>query len=222
MDTLPAMAGAVSVTLSVMGWTLLFGCILGLLMAAAKIKGGPALKKAMRIITDIVRGLPTMLILFLVYFGLFRLISSVTGFQFGSWDKRVFVITALSMELAVQCSEMFCSAYKAIDRTQIEAAVSLGYTQRQCLSYIYLPQGFRIILPNIGNTVLAVMQSTALVYTLGVFDILGKARQIAANNLNMQTFEMFTLAAVLYWLIAIVNDLIFRWLEKKVNHGLKW
>ena len=89
-----------------------------------------------------------------------------------------------------------------------------GYTGWQQFQHVIVPQGLAIILPNLGSAVLSIIQATALVYTLGIFDILGKARQLDTNVSHVKTFEMYFAVAMIYWVLAILIQQVFHLLER--------
>lgn len=217
----PKILGALPITLEITAITLVIGWLLGLVLAIGKIKGKPWLQFILRISTDIIRGIPTVVLLYIVYFGLPILLNSLFGINMRNVSKITFVVIALSIELATSGSEMFRSAYNSLQKGQLEAAHALGYTTFQRFIHVILPQGTFVILPNLGNAVLSVIQATALVYTLGIFDILGKARQLDLNVSGVKTFEMYTAVAIIYWFLALIVGELFKLLEKHFGRGSK-
>lgn len=208
IEKFPAILSALPVTLEITAVTLVLGWLLGLLVAWGKVSGSGWLKKFLRILTDIIRGIPTVVLLYIVYFGLPKLINV------SNWSKISFVVLALMIELGTTSSEMFRSAYNSIQKGQLEAAHALGYTEIQKFFHIIVPQGLAVILPNLGSAVLSIIQATALVYTLGIFDILGKARQLDTNVSHVKTFEMYFAVAMIYWVLAILIQQVFHLLER--------
>lgn len=208
IEKFPAILSALPVTLEITAVTLVLGWLLGLLVAWGKVSGPGWLKKFLRILTDIIRGIPTVVLLYIVYFGLPKLIN------ISNWSKISFVVLALMIELGTTSSEMFRSAYNSIQKGQLEAAHALGYTEIQKFFHIIVPQGLAVILPNLGSAVLSIIQATALVYTLGIFDILGKARQLDTNVSHVKTFEMYFAVAMIYWVLAILIQQVFHLLER--------
>ena len=208
IEKFPAILSALPVTLEITAVTLVLGWLLGLLVAWGKVSGSGWLKKFLRILTDIIRGIPTVVLLYIVYFGLPKLIN------ISNWSKISFVVLALMIELGTTSSEMFRSAYNSIQKGHLEAAHALGYTKIQKFFHIIVPQGLAVILPNLGSAVLSIIQATALVYTLGIFDILGKARQLDTNVSHVKTFEMYFAVAMIYWVLAILIQQVFHLLER--------
>ena len=192
----PAILSALPVTIEITVITLVLGWTLGMIWAWGKVKGPKWLEKILGILTDVIRGIPTVVLLYIVYFGLPKVVNV------SSWSKNSFVVLALMIELGTTSSEMFRSAYSGIQKGQLEAAHALGSTGWQQFQHVIVPQG------------LAIIQATALVYTLGIFDILGKARQLDTNVSHVKTFEMYFAVAMIYWVLAILIQQVFHLLEK--------
>ena len=221
LDNLPKIIGALPVTISITLISLLFGWMLGLIFAFGKVSGPRWLREVLKLLTDILRGIPTVVLLYVVYFGLPQIVGSLTLASLDGWSKQTFVVIALALELGISSSEMFRSAYNSIRKEQIEAAWALGYTKIQRFLKVIVPQGLFVILPNLSSAVLSIIQATALVYTLGIYDILGKARQIDTNEAHVKTFEMYLAAALIYWALAGVVTVIFSQMEKRFGRGRK-
>ena len=145
IEKFPAILSALPVTLEITAVTLVLGWLLGLLVAWGKVSGSGWLKKFLGILTDIIRGIPTVVLLYIVYFGLPKLINV------SNWSKISFVVLALMIELGTTSSEMFRSAYNSIQKGQLEAAHALGYTEIQKFFHIIVPQGLAVILPKSGK-----------------------------------------------------------------------
>lgn len=214
IEKFPAIISALPITFEITIFSILLGWAIGLLAAWGKVSGANWLKGFLKVLTDIIRGIPTVVLLYIVYFGLPKIVDV------SSWGKSIFVVLALSIELGTTSSEMFRSAYNSIKRGQLEAAHSLGYTKWQKFIHVIFPQGLYVILPNLGSAVLSIIQATALVYTLGIFDILGKARQIDTNVSHVKTFEMYFVVAIIYWIIAVIIQQGFKALEKNFEKAV--
>lgn len=208
---------AVPVTLGLTLAALAVGWSLGLLLAFGKCGKNDTLRRFLNGCTDLVRGIPTIALLFLVFFGLPALIRSLTGISTGSSGKVAYAVLALGLEISATSSELAKSAYDAVGVWQVEAGRALGLNQRQIFTKIMLPQMVRIILPNLGSSVLAAMQGTALVYSLGIYDVLGRARQIDTTVSYTKSLELYLIAALIYWGLALLSDLFFRKMEKKIR-----
>lgn len=216
----PKLFEALPITLRITGFSLLFGWAAGLLVTFCKVSRHRILALVLDKITVVFRGIPTVVLLYLTYFGLPVLIQAVSGVNIGKWSKEVFCIIALALELTVSSSEMFRSAYNSLDKGQLEAAHAIGMTRLQRFFRVIAPQGLYVILPNLGSAVLSVIQGTALVYTLGIIDIMGRARVLDTNAFGLKTFEAYFTVALFYWGISLLVTAIFRLLEQYFGRGI--
>ena len=221
VSIVPKLLTALPVTLRITVFTLLAGWALGLLVAMVKVSRHKVSAWILDKITVLLRGLPTVVLLYLVYFGLPMLVQAITGVSISRWSKEIFCVIALTLELIASSSEMFRSAYNSIDKGQLEAAHAMGMTRFQRFRRVIFPQGLFVILPNLGSAALSMIQGTALVYTLGILDIMGRARQIDTNNFGLKTFESYFAVAMFYWVISLILNLVFRLLERHFGKGMR-
>lgn len=215
----PKLIEALPVTLFITVLSMAAGCLVGLLLTFGKLSRIRLIRVIVNNLTVVLRGIPTIVLLYLVFFGLQPLIYQIGGIDISGWPKQVFVMIALSIELSVTCSEMFRSAYNSIDKGQLEAAHAIGMTRIQSFLRIILPQGLYVILPNLNNASLFLVQGTALAYTLGIIDVMGKANMLNTNAFGLKTFESYLAVALIYWAISIIIGWIFRLLERLFGRG---
>ncbi len=218
---LPKLLRALPLTLGILAASILLGCLLGLLLAWIKVCGARALKAPVNALTTLLRAIPDVVLLYIVYFGLPVAAKAAFGLTLSSWPKPVFVMLALSLGLSATASEMFRSAYNSLEKGQLEAAHAIGMTGRQRFRRIIFPQGLYVILPNLASACIAITQATALAYTLGVMDIMGKARVLDTNTGNLKTFEAYLSVALLYWGMSLFISAVFKGLEAKFGKGLR-
>lgn len=218
---IPKLIEALPVTLRITGLSLLFGWIIGLIVTFGKVSRHRILALILDKITVVLRGIPTVVLLYLAYFGLPGLIQAVSGVNISKWSKEVFCIIALATELTVSSSEMFRSAYNSLDKGQLEAAHSIGMTRVQRFFRVIVPQGVYVILPNLGSATLSIIQGTALVYTLGIIDIMGRARVLDTNAFGLKTFEAYFTVALFYWAISLAVTAVFHLLERYFGRGIR-
>ncbi len=178
-------------TFSVVIASVIFGLIFGFLLAAAKLgKNKPARALAYGY-TTILRCTPSVVLLFVVYYGLPELLMEWFGVDINDIHKGIFVIVTLSLLFAATMSEVMRSAYESIDKGQYEAAVCVGLTPVQAFRRIVLPQCFYVALPNFGNSVIALTKEGALAFTIGFIDITGKANLIVSLNMGAHSREIY-------------------------------
>lgn len=217
----PKIIKALPLTVTMALCAIVAGCLVGLALTLCKISKYRKLSLVIDAITVIIRAVPEVVLIYLVYFGLPVLVQDLFGYDISGWAKPVFVVLALAIQLSASSSELFRSAYNSLDAGQLEAAHSIGMTTLQRFSRIILPQGLYVILPNLSGLCLGIIQATSLAYTLGVMDIMGKAKLLDSNAFSMNTFEVYLLVALIYWVLSLVEGWLFKGLEARMGRGMR-
>ncbi|MGN0253517.1 MAG: amino acid ABC transporter permease [Lachnospiraceae bacterium] len=221
IEILPKILKVLPLTLYIAAAAVVAGCLVGFLITIVKISKHTIIARIVDIITVLIRAVPEVVLIYIVYFGLPVLVKATIGYDMDAWEKSTFVIIALAIELSATTSELFRSAYNSLDKGQIEAAHAIGMTGIQKFSRIILPQGLYVILPNLSGLCLGIIQATSLSFTLGVMDVMGKAKVLDSNAFGMNTFETYCLVALFYWIISLVEGFAFKKLEEKMGRGMK-
>lgn len=216
---LPQLLPYLKVTFFVVFLSVFFGTFIGLLLAFAKMSKNNFLRVFANGYTTIMRCTPSIVLLFLVYYGVPAFSEAFFRLDLQDVHAGVFVVTTFSLQFAAMMSEVIRSAIEAIHKGQFEAAVSVGLTPLQAYRRIIFPQAFIVALPNFGNGLISILQEGALAYTIGFVDIVGKANLIIANNYGTHTLEIFIALAIIYWILSIVIEKIFAKLEKVFSKG---
>ncbi len=201
--------------------TLPFGLFIGFLLALAKQSEVKQLRLAAEIYTTIFRGLPELLTLFLVYFGLqigFRQTLLFFGVE-GGIEINSFLagMMALGVVFSAFSSEVLLSAFKAIPVGQYEGAYALGLGRVRTMTKVILPQLVRIALPGLGNLWMILLKDTALVSVIGLPDILRQAG--IAARVSKEAFLFFGIACLLYLLLAIFSSIVISAVERRVRRS---
>jgi polar amino acid transport system permease protein len=198
------------------GWTLvlsalafLFGGAAGFLVMLARISRIEAVRRIAGIYIQIVQGIPLLIILFIVYFGL--------GIAGVSMPPLVAAGAALMIYCSAFLGEIWRGSVEAVARTQMEAAECLALTRWQALRDVILPQAIRIATPPTVGFMVQVIKSTSLVSVIGFVE-LTRAAQVV-NNTIFQPFTIFGIAGVLYFALCYPLSLWSRNLERKLNVG---
>lgn len=220
LEVLPELFRYLPVTLGIMAGTVLFGGLLGFLLAVAKVKRNPVTKALANIYTYVTRCVPSIVMLFVVFYGLPELLLSF-GININGFSNGFFVIVTFSILYAATISEVFRSVYLSIDKGQREAAVSIGMTEWQAFRRILLPQSIVVALPNFTNSLVNLMKEGALAYTIGLIDIVGQGNRIIGRYQGSYTLEVYLAMAILYWVLTVIIQKIFGLLEKKLSKGKK-
>ncbi len=189
-------------TLLMAGASLGLGLVFGSLLAAMKLSRFVVLKKIAEIFTTFVRCTPTMVLLFLCYYGLPLLFAHI-GIDISGGSKTGFSITALTIFASGILSEIIRPAYLSVPKGQLEAAMTVGMTKFQAMTHIIIPQTIFVALPNIGNMAISLVQESSLAYLIGVIDVMGQAKVINSISSGLHIIPIYFAVSIIYWLISL-------------------
>lgn len=204
---LPGMLQGTTVTLKLFFLTLILALPLGVIFAIARLSKFKPLNIFMQFYIWIFRGTPLLLQLFFIYFGL-----AIIGIKL---DRFPAALLAFVLNYAAYLAEIYRAGIQSIDRGQYEAADVLGLTRYQTMTKIILPQVFKRVLPPISNEVINLIKDTALVYAIGMSELLRVAKTAAVRDFS---FTPFIVAAVFYLAMTGVIQQSFKWIESKFDY----
>ena len=213
--------GAV-VTIELALYSLFVGLILGLLGASAKLSSYKVLRWIAHGYTTIIRGIPELLTVLIIYFGATSVLMAIAGL-FG-YDEYIEVgafaagVIALGLTFGAYATEVFRGALQAIPKGQHEAATALGMGPIRKFYRIILPQVWRVALPGLGNLFLVLLKDTALVSVVGLDDTMRKAN-IAVSS-TKEPFLFYLVAAFMYLALTIISMVFVSYMEKRASRGL--
>ena len=209
----------VGVSLAALGVAIL----LGLAGATAKLSGRPLLVSLATLYTTLVRGVPELVLMLLVFYGgtigLNHLLS-LLGFK-ATVDINPFVAGVLTIGFiyGAYMTETFRGAILSIPRGQMEAAWAFGMGRFQTFWRITLPQMVRYALPGFTNNWLVLIKATALVSLIGLKEMTYLAKQ--ASSATREPFTFFLFAAALFLIYTSVSLWALRWLDRRFSLGVK-
>lgn len=215
---LPQLLHGTWVTVQLALCSLALGLVLGIAGAAAKLSRWRWCRTISWAISELIRGVPELLVLFIIYFGGTILLSKVFG-HYIEVSSFVGGVVALGLIFAAYATETFRGAYLAISHGQWEAAQAYGMSAPQAFFRIMLPQLWRHALPGLGNLWFVLLKDTALVSLVGLTDLMTAAQ--SATAYTKQPFTFYLAAGVIYLMLTTVSMLGQRQLEKYYNryHG---
>jgi len=181
--------------------------VVGTVVAALRVAPSEWLRRLGGIYVEVFRNVPLLVLLFISYAGVRR-----AGIDIGPWTAG---ILSLGIYTSAYVAEALRSGVFAVSRGQIDASLSLGFTQAQTLRRIVLPQAFRTVIPPLGSITIAMIKNSAIVGAslLALPDLLKQARIVNSNT--FQTSESFLWAAVGYLLLTVTATAAFRLLESR-------
>jgi His/Glu/Gln/Arg/opine family amino acid ABC transporter permease subunit len=192
-------------TVTVALGALIFALVFGLLVALMRISRWRALRYPAVAYLEIFRGTPALVQLFVIYFGLPDI-----GFEPSPFQAA---IVGLGLNGAAYLSEVYRAGIESIHRGQMEAALSLGMTPARALQYIVLPQAIRTMLPPITNFAIILLKDTALVFAIGVVEIMALARNLVTETL--QSAAVYLIAGGIYLCVTIPMARLAAGLERQ-------
>ena len=207
LNLLPSLLEGTALTLQLFFLTLVMSIPLGIILAIARMSKFPPLNIFMQFYVWLFRGTPLRLQVLFVYFGL-----GVAGIKF---DRMTAAVIAFVLNYAAYLAEIFRAGIQSIDRGQFEAADVLGLTRFQTMKTIILPQMFKLVLPPVSNEVINLIKDTALVYAIGMNELLRAAKIAAVRDF---LFVPFIVAAVFYLAMTAAIQLFFKWLESRYDY----
>ena len=198
-------------TLSLAALTVLFGAIFGALIALLRMSRFPPFRWIAIIYTEVIRGTPMLLQLYMFYFALPMLIPFLNRKQF------LCVAIALICNSAAYVSEIIRSGIQAVDIGQTEAARSLGMSSRLTMTQIILPQAVKNILPALGNEFIMITKDTSLASTFFIGDIMTQVLLIKGTT--YLTLEPLIIAGAVYFVLTFILSKTLGMLEGRMRRG---
>lgn len=195
------------ITFEVTVFSISLAIVIGLLTGLGRISRNRVINLIASLYVEVVRGIPLLVQLFYIYYALGRFVRV---------PDMVAAVIAMAFCYGAYMGEVFRAGIKSIDHGQTEAALSLGFNQRQTMAYVILPQAWRTILPPVGNEFIALLKDTSLVSILAVADILRRGREYASESFNY--FETYTMIALIYLLITLILSKLISIMEYRLSH----
>jgi polar amino acid transport system permease protein len=194
------------ITISVTLVALPMGLILGLIFALLHLYGGKAITRLMTVYSTVMRGIPPIVLLFILYFIIAGSIN-ISPFWAGS--------IALGIISSAYQQEIFRGALLSVSSGQMMAARAVGMSRWIAIRNVILPQALRIAIPPWSNEASIVLKDSSLVYALGVPEILRRAQQLSATT--QQPFLAYGTAALIYFILVFSTNRLLDLLERRTR-----
>ena len=207
---LPVLLSYLPLTLQMASIAMVFALVIACLLAVVRVLKIPVLNGAALLFISFFRGTPLLVQLFLFYYGLPQLIDALI-----SINGVTAAVLGLTLHFSAYMAESIRAAIVGIDRSQTEAALSIGMTQPQLMRRIILPQATRVATPTLMNYFIDMIKATSLAFTLGVTELMGATQKEASGSFLY--LEAFLLVAIIYWVVVEALSWGQRRLETYLN-----
>lgn len=207
ISLLPQVGDGLKVTLQVFLLTLVLSIPLGVVVSLGRLSKKKIISEVTGFYVLVMRGTPLLLQIVFIFFGL-----PVVGITF---DRFLAAIVAFTLNYAAYFAEIFRAGISSIDEGQYEGAKVLGFSQRYAFFRIIFPQAVKTILPAMTNEVITLVKDTALVYVVGLDELL-KIGKMASNR--EASLMPLVLVGVIYLLLISVFTRIFKIIEKRYSY----
>ena len=207
----------VTVVLSLM--TVFLGSIIGLVATFLQQSQKKSLKAVANIYTQIIRGTPLLVQLYIWLYGLPLIGISLPTLPFlgDVYGSREFLtaVVALSINSGAYICELLRGGLESIDKGQMEAGRSLGLSRKETMKSVIIPQAIRVVLPGLGNEFIAMIKESSIVSVVGIFDVMYTSNIVKAATYSI--FEPLIIVAIIYFFLTYSLTGIMKQLEKRLS-----
>jgi len=206
MKFLQYIASGTAYTIAVTLVALPSGLLLGILFSILNVYGGKVTQRLTSLYSTIMRGIPPIVLLFILYFIVSGSIN-LSPFWAGSISLGI-VSSAYQMEIVR-------GAILSVSGGQMMAARAIGMSKNQAIRHVILPQTLRLAIPPWSNEAAIVVKDSSLVYALGVPEILRRAQLISAST--QEPFLAYAVAALIYFLLVFITNRLLDALDRRLR-----
>jgi len=203
-----ALLYGLALTLKISVVSMFLSLAIGLVTAFFRMSDSPLVRLVARIYLELTRNIPLLIQIFFIYF----VLSPILGLE-----RFSAAVLALSLFEGAYVSEIFRSGILSIDKGQLEAGYSIGFSTFFNYRHIILPQAVRITLPPLTNQMISLIKDSALVSTIAIYDLTMEAQNIIAET--FLTVEIWFAVAAIYLLFTVSLSGIAVYLEKRVTYA---
>lgn len=204
---LPQLLQGLAVTLIVALGSFICGFVVALILAPLALYAPTRVRKIISLYVGLIRGLPELLVIFLIFYGGTVLLTKIAG-RYIEVNAMMAGIAALSVVSAAYLTEILRGALLSLSSGQWEAALALGLRRARAFRLVALPQMMARALPGLGNQWLVILKESALVSIIGLEELMRKS--VVAAGATREPLAFYLSAAALYIAVTGVSTLLLR------------
>lgn len=206
IQSLPQLIDGLKNTLGLTAFGILLGSLLGIALAVGRSYCGRFLSFIILIFEKVFRGIPLLVLFFLIYFGLAQIGINIDAFSSA--------VLGLGLRSAAYQAQIYRGSINSIPEGQINAAYSIGMSRVKAVRYVVLPQMLRLSIPGWSNEFTILLKDTSLAFGIGVIELMRQARYIQVRNPDLVLF-VFLFIALIYLILVLSANKTLRYVEKK-------
>ncbi len=210
----PSLLRGAVITVEVTTFSIFFGLILGTIAAFGKLSKRNVFKLPSIVYIDFIRGTPLFVQILLFYYGIPGLVTAATGEVFRI-DPIIAGIVVCSINSGAYNAEIVRAGIKSVDRGQMEAARSLGMTDRQAMKDVIMPQAVKLIIPPLGNEFIALLKDSSLLAIISVHE-LSKNGMLYVSK-TFAAFPTYISVALVYLALTMGISRILAYVERRLG-----
>jgi polar amino acid transport system permease protein len=206
IESLPSLLDGLVVTLLLTAFGILLGTTLGIVLATGRSYAKRPIAYSILIYEKVLRGIPLLVLLFLIYFGLPQIGINMDAFTAA--------IIGLGLRSSAYQAQIYRGAINSIPEGQIHAAFSLGMNKLKAIRHVIMPQMLRLSIPGWSNEFTILLKDTSLAFGIGVIELMRQGRYIQVRDPD-SVLLVFLFIAVMYFVLVFTANRTMRYVEKK-------
>lgn len=204
----PELGVAALQTLKLTLLSFVVAAIAGVPICAIRVSHITAFRYAAASFIEVVRGLPILVLLFLLYFGLPAVLPSLR------WSSVACAVIGFGLQGGVQLAEIYRAGLSAIDRGEREAALALGLTPFQRLIHVSAPQAFNVSLPPTGNYLVGLLKDTSIASIIAAPELMLRAKDL--SSASFMPMPIYLLVALIYFIMSYPLSVALQKAERRM------
>ena len=206
IESLPSLFDGLGVTLLLTACSIILGTILGILLATGRSYASRPISYLILIYEKVLRGIPLLVLFFLIYFGLPQIGINLDAFTAA--------VIGLGLRSSAYQAQIYRGAINSIPEGQIHAAYSLGMNKIKAIRHVIMPQMLRLSIPGWSNEFTILLKDTSLAFGIGVIELMRQGRYIQVRDPDL-VLAVYLLIALIFFVLVFSANKILRYVEKK-------
>jgi polar amino acid transport system permease protein len=206
IESLPSLFDGLGITLLLTAFSIILGTIVGILLATGRSYSARPIATLILIYEKVLRGIPLLVLLFLIYFGLPQIGINLDAFTAA--------VIGLGLRSSAYQAQIYRGAINSIPEGQIDAAYSLGMNKLKAIRHIIIPQMLRLSIPGWSNEFTILLKDTSITFGIGVIELMRQGRYIQVRDPSV-VLLVYLLIALIFFILVFSANKILRYVEKR-------